>query len=127
MRSRYSAFALAQFNYVNETQEDELEESYGQDESVEWTKLEIHECRKGRPDDKQGWVWFTATYVRAGQECEMNEHSYFIRKSGRWMYSGEESSVSYIDEPLPQKRKRNEPCYCGSGKKFKRCCMNKID
>ena len=23
------------------------------------------------------------------------------------------------------KIKRNEPCYCGSGKKFKKCCMNK--
>lgn len=24
----------------------------------------------------------------------------------------------------PPKVGRNEPCYCGSGKKFKRCCLN---
>ena len=22
---------------------------------------------------------------------------------------------------------RNQPCFCGSGKKFKKCCSNKID
>ena len=32
------------------------------------------------------------------------------------------------DEPkkkitkMPRKMKRNEPCYCGSGKKYKHCC-----
>ncbi len=38
------------------------------------------------------------------------------------------------DEPLPPpaetihsdgKPKRNDPCPCGSGKKFKQCCINK--
>jgi len=24
-----------------------------------------------------------------------------------------------------QKLKRNDPCFCGSGKKFKKCCNNK--
>jgi uncharacterized protein YecA (UPF0149 family) len=32
------------------------------------------------------------------------------------------------EEPLPPPTKkvgRNDPCPCGSGKKFKKCCMNK--
>jgi uncharacterized protein YecA (UPF0149 family) len=25
----------------------------------------------------------------------------------------------------PEKLGRNDPCHCGSGKKFKKCCLNK--
>jgi peptide deformylase len=30
-------------------------------------------------------------------------------------------------EPIQAKKKigRNDPCYCGSGKKYKKCCINK--
>ena len=33
----------------------------------------------------------------------------------------------FILQPLVVKKKqgRNEPCDCGSGKKFKKCCINK--
>jgi preprotein translocase subunit SecA len=28
-----------------------------------------------------------------------------------------------IDPKMPEKKmRRNEPCYCGSGKKYKHCC-----
>lgn len=43
-----------------------------------------------------------------------------------------ESLGVYVPElvktPLPKKRKigRNEPCPCGSGKKYKKCCLDKI-
>jgi len=37
----------------------------------------------------------------------------------------EASSRCNGDMPVDQsKPKRNEPCYCGSGKKFKNCCLN---
>jgi hypothetical protein len=26
---------------------------------------------------------------------------------------------------MPEKPKRNEPCHCGSGKKYKNCCFEK--
>lgn len=29
------------------------------------------------------------------------------------------------NQPKPKKPGRNEPCLCGSGKKFKKCCINK--
>ena len=34
-----------------------------------------------------------------------------------------------LEQLSPEKRKgwmRNKPCLCGSGKKFKKCCWNKI-
>ena len=29
------------------------------------------------------------------------------------------------EEDIPMKIGRNDPCYCGSGLKYKKCCMNK--
>jgi len=39
----------------------------------------------------------------------------------------EEDEIEYDREELPVKQKvgRNEPCPCGSGKKFKKCCLRK--
>lgn len=34
-------------------------------------------------------------------------------------------NVGYVWNPL-LKFPRNEPCFCNSGKKFKRCCLNKM-
>lgn len=34
----------------------------------------------------------------------------------------EEKVMDYYDEPKPIKVQRNEPCPCGSGKKYKNCC-----
>lgn len=28
-------------------------------------------------------------------------------------------------KPLPPKIGRNEPCWCGSGKKYKKCCFDR--
>ncbi len=34
--------------------------------------------------------------------------------------------IKYIPPPIPEKKPgRNEPCYCGSGKKYKKCCWLK--
>ena len=38
---------------------------------------------------------------------------------------GDESSVSSVPQIKMKKMGRNEPCPCGSGKKFKKCCMGK--
>lgn len=32
----------------------------------------------------------------------------------------------FIDNPLLKNIKRNNPCPCNSGKKFKKCCLNLI-
>lgn len=39
---------------------------------------------------------------------------------------GYESEINeLVDSPKKRKLGRNEPCYCGSGKKYKRCCLEK--
>lgn len=48
------------------------------------------------------------------------------RKSkGMGRYTFFRPKEGYVDNPL-LKRGRNDPCYCPSGKKFKKCCMKKM-
>ncbi|MDQ5980957.1 MAG: motif domain protein, partial [Verrucomicrobiota bacterium] len=50
------------------------------------------------------------------------EIALFGRDEGRWVYTGQ------VDEPGKTVRRetpkvgRNDPCPCGSGKKYKKCC-----
>ena len=48
----------------------------------------------------------------------------------RWAPSSEDASLSFADTPLPfvdpfKGVGRNDPCPCGSGKKFKKCCLGR--
>ena len=87
----------------------------------------IFVCQKcgeacGGENDDEGYVEFIAHYSANGQTVEHHEHSYFKRLDGEWKFiDGEiESGVPYVrEEP---KIGRNDPCPCGSGKKYKKCC-----
>src|SRR3954467_3140865 len=48
----------------------------------------------------------------------------------RWATSSEDAGLSFADTPVPfvdpfKDVGRNDPCPCGSGKKFKKCCLGR--
>src|SRR3954464_7149456 len=52
------------------------------------------------------------------------------RDQDRWATSSGHAGLAYADTPLPFVRPfkhvgRNDPCPCGSGKKFKKCCLDR--
>ena len=64
-------------------------------------------------------VEFEARLLVDGRVEAMHENSNFVRQQGRWLYTDGETLAPSL---APWKPGRNEPCPCGSGKKFKRCC-----
>lgn len=117
MRSRYTAFALGKMDYLLEswhprTCPKELE----LDPGLRWVGLEI--LGSGEQGD-EAWVEFEARMIIAGREEALRERSRFLQVDGRWKYVD-----GALRQPRFQPRKpgRNEPCPCGSGNKFKRCC-----
>ena len=128
MRSRYTAHALRKFDYLNETVHPDLRsetdhaEMQQWSEAVEWTGLDILSTRKGTADDDTGEVSFEAHYAVRGMPQSMREDAFFRREDNRWYYV--DGNV-YGQEPYRRetpKIGRNEPCPCGSGKKYKKCC-----
>lgn len=123
MRSRYTAYALKNFPYVirtTHTSDRPTEEDFKDDDKIQWKELRILETEAGGPEDEEGTVEFEALYQSGGNLYKLHEKSSFVREEDIWYYLDGE-----IIQPQPvrsEKMGRNEPCPCGSGKKYKKCC-----
>lgn len=119
MRSRYSAYVLGLIDYLVDTtlpaQQAALEREAMAAWSAQshWLGLSVEEHRPlgGTPERAQ--VVFVARWRDAAGEQAHRECSDFVRLDGRWYF---------IDPTVKLKAGRNDPCPCGSGQKFKKCC-----
>lgn len=130
MRSRYSAFVLRNGAYLTATLAEEKRngfdgDSIAQDET-NWTGLEIVDQVAGGILDRSGKVEFIAHFTENGQNHSLHERSNFERRDGKWFYVDgvfpEIQTPKINAEPSAVKAGRNDPCPCGSGKKYKKCC-----
>lgn len=116
MRSRFSAFALQLSDYlITSWHPDTRPEKLELEQGTDWKRLEILSASN---DTKQGTVHFKAYYLEQAQWHLLEETSKFLFESGHWFYH----SGDY--QPQTLKPSRNDTCPCGSGKKFKKCCMS---
>lgn len=128
MRARYSAYATGEVAFItNSLHPDSLKTN---DEAAtrrwaeesDWLGLQIVSTEKGGEGDDEGVVEFIATYREKGERHEHHEISRFTRHNGRWLYmDGDMAKGETVVRESP-KVGRNEPCPCGSGKKYKKCC-----
>lgn len=129
MRARYSAFAKSEIDYVEKTHvpgttDFDPEEAKKWAGSSEWLGLEIVKTEKGQKTDKTGVVEFKAKYkdIESDKTLIHHEISTFKNIDGIWYYNdGQIVGLEPIRRAEP-KVGRNDPCPCGSGKKFKKCC-----
>ena len=127
MRSRYAAFTLGNLGYIERTctghaalsfNRSDLEQSLP---GTAWLGLDIMESHGGQLGDSIGTVKFTVRYRQNGHTFTQVEISQFVRIDGAWRY--EKGEVSLGSKLAPVERVgRNDPCPCGSGKKYKKCC-----
>lgn len=117
MRSRYSAYVLLDERYLLQswhpsTRPAALELLA----EMPWLGLEI--LAAPIPQGEEGWVEFSARFRQGGRVEQLRERSRFLRVEGRWYYiDGQLHANTKLD-----KIGRNDPCPCGSGLKYKRCC-----
>lgn len=124
MRSRYTAYSRMDDKYLLATwQKDTRPPTSTPSDDGDggtWTGLEILHTEDGQNGDKTGVVEFVAHYEINGVPSQLHEISDFIHDGERWFYvDGRGQQPVRRETP---KVGRNEPCPCGSGKKFKKCC-----
>lgn len=87
MRSRYSAFAVGDRDYLLRTWHPRTRPPrLDLDPAREWVRLEVLAATGGGPFDREGAVSFRAVYRHHGHEGEQREHSRFLRHEGAWAY-----------------------------------------
>ena len=87
-----------------------------------WSGIDILGTDRGGEDDDEGYVEFMAHYASNGEKVEHHEHSYFKKIDGEWKFI--DGKIENLDPYVREEPKigRNDPCPCGSGKKYKKCC-----
>jgi len=128
MRSRYSAYVTVDTDYIFETTHPKHRQGYDHKgtrewaESAQWENLEIVATKGGREDDSTGEVEFRASYRDKGGRKVHHELASFEKDGEKWYFVD-----GNLVAPKPLVRSepkvgRNDPCPCGSGAKFKKCC-----
>lgn len=92
MRSRYTAFTMANVDYLMQSHFSEtrpLKESKSIEKwakSVQWIGLVILNSQAGGVNDDIGYVEFRAVYMEEGQLQQIHEKSLFKRENRKWVY-----------------------------------------
>jgi SEC-C motif-containing protein len=88
---------------------------------VQWTRLEILSAGLDDAGDR-GRVSFCAEYVIREIPRTLREDAEFLRENGVWFYvDGKVHGAEPYQRETPRVG-RNDPCPCGSGEKYKKCC-----
>lgn len=126
MRARYSAYVFAEMDFIFASTHPDHCQDYDHAgtkewaETAEWQGLEIISTSKGSENDSIGEVEFIARFNEKGVDRHHHEAGQFKKQAGRWYFAD-----GKMVRPKPvtvTKIGRNDPCTCGSGIKFKKCC-----
>ncbi len=126
MRARYTAYAKGEIEFIESTHERDQRDEVSIEETRKWSResnwlgLKILSKEKGAVSDDWGKVEFIATYSQRGLKDSYHEIAEFKKVNGRWFYDKGVVVPTTITREAP-KLGRNEPCFCGSGKKYKHC------
>lgn len=129
MRSRYSAYVVKNIDYIDQTQINEKNETFNKEEALKWAEssewmgLEVKRTQKGEANDDTGVVEFIAHYKdkASGTELRHHETSLFKKDNDGWKFKEGNIHGAQPVKRIDPKVGRNDPCHCGSGKKFKKC------
>ena len=112
MRARYSSYVTGDVLFLKSSATEEVQAEFDENASKAWSAAaEWH-----------GLEIICATYTANGEFCNHHEVATFVKDGGEWKF---EDGTIVGETPVVRetpKVGRNDPCPCGSGKKYKKCC-----
>ena len=125
MRARYSAFVTGAVDFIisstHSRTRNEVDRASTQEwsETSTWRGLQILETKQ--VNENKAYVSFEAQFTQNGKDENHREKSLFEREHGQWRFvTGDELKNPTVRYETPPPG-RNDPCPCGSGKKYKKC------
>jgi SEC-C motif domain protein len=130
MRARYSAYARTEIDFLLSSLHPSSRDGHDDkgirdwSENSRWLGLKILATEAGGEQDDAGTVEFAATYAygEEGKPRRHHELAEFVREDGVWTFV---NGAPVKEKPVVREEPkvgRNDPCACGSGKKYKKCC-----
>lgn len=126
MRARYTAHVKVKVDFLYESTHPDHRRGYDHKgtqtwaQESEWHGLEILGTTKGGPEDKEGEVEFIARFRDRSGLHTHHERARFERVDKNWHFV--DGTLVKAAPLTANKIGRNDPCTCGSGQKYKKCC-----
>ena len=127
MRARYTAYATQNIDFVISSHDPATASEVDRGNTEAWSKnsewlgLEIVGTEGGTATDTEGVVEFIARYKIQKVKLDHRERATFKKVNDRWFFvDGVEVKGPPVRRTEPRVG-RNDPCPCGSGKKYKKC------
>ena len=126
MRARYSAHVGVQVDFIiasthpDHRQGLDRQSTQSWAEKTTWLGLEILDTAEGGAGDDRGEVEFIARFREKDEIQAHHERAQFQRVDGSWYFT--DGSMVKPQPLVANKIGRNDPCPCGSGSKYKKCC-----
>jgi SEC-C motif-containing protein len=124
LEARYQAFVDGNIDYIMNSHHPETRESLDRAAVTNWSKdsnwmgFKIEDERK---DGKTVFITFSVRYEKNMETTDHREIAEFRKEDGKWYYYDSEFPTPETLRREEPKVGRNDPCHCGSGKKFKKC------
>jgi SEC-C motif-containing protein len=125
MRARYSAFVTGNIDFIvastHTRTRKEIDLAFIREwsETSTWRGLEIFETKQ--VNENKPIISFEAQFTQQGEDHRHREKSLFERENGKWRFvTGNDLKSPTVRYETPRPG-RNDPCPCGSGKKYKKC------
>lgn len=136
LRARYTAFTQHNVDFILASHHSRTRNEVKREEIEDWAKnsiwlgLKVVQLEAGKKEDTQGTIIFAAHYKDDNKEngkgdAKAQEHwekSFFEKENGSWKFLDAQGINTGTYQRAEPKTGRNDPCSCGSGKKFKKCC-----
>ncbi len=123
MRSRYSAYCIQNYDYIVNTYAEVKRKELAESDLAEYTKNTtwLRLAVLQNENLSNDLVEFKAWSKERNTVYLLHETSRFVVEQNQWRYL----DGQLHDDCGKVSVGRNEPCVCGSGKKFKQCCLRR--
>ena len=127
MRARYTAYVRHEIDFIMDSLSPARKKDTDRKATEEWSQqtqwdgLQIISTEKGGPNNEAGQVEFVAKFREKEETKEHHELASFLKLKGSWYFEDGKPPPNKPVRLEGPKIGRNDPCHCGSGKKFKKC------
>lgn len=131
LRARYTAFTLGEVDFILTSHHSQTRDQVKREEIEEWSKtskwlglniLKVFPLESDQAGNAHNFITFSAHYESAdGKTHEHSEKSLFKMENKEWKFFDSEQGMAGTYRRAEPKVGRNDPCTCGSGKKYKKC------
>jgi SEC-C motif-containing protein len=125
LEARYKAFVSGNIDFIIESHHPEIRDRVDRRAIEIWsTQSKWHglsvESESG--SDSSAQIMFSVKYEKDFEFINHREKAEFRKLDEKWFYFDSEFLKPESVKREGEKVGRNDPCSCGSGKKFKKCC-----